>query len=93
MGEVLSCSNGDVGRVVAWHDDCGWEPRECVRDAFGGGRLCPDYVATIVPQGLADIPSSNDMWEARSMSRGFIVDEDLRLWRSKRIVIEVETHR
>jgi hypothetical protein len=91
MGEFVICSNGYVGCGVIWHDDRGGEPRKCVGDAFIGGRPYPDYVAMIVPQGWAEIPSCDGMWGPRATSRGFLMDEDLRSGRGKRSVIEVES--
>jgi hypothetical protein len=86
----MSCSNCDVGRGVAWHDDRGGEPRECVGNSFRVGCPCPDYVTTIVPQGCAEIPAFIGMWGPRSTRRGFLMDNDLRSGRGKRSAIEVK---
>jgi hypothetical protein len=86
----VSCSNGDVGHGVAWHDDRGGELRECVGNSFGVGCPCPNSVAMIVLQGWAEIPAFNGMGGPRSTSGGFLMDEDLRSGRGKRSVIEVK---
>jgi hypothetical protein len=75
---------------VAWHDDRGGEPRECDGNSFGGGCKCPDYVATIVPQGWTEIPAFDGMLGPRSTSGGFLMDENLHSGRGKRGVIEVK---